>query len=131
VKVESVAIGQRRSLLPGLRWARGRLPVDTFPPGTLRVDTIAPLRGESEHERVTKYVERFTEGGVVDARKVFEADVGDCPYRVWDVHATRGRWWVVAKNGVLPLTPYNQMYANPVKVIAARRALAQQLPGSC
>jgi hypothetical protein len=250
VTVESLTVGQRRSFLPGWRWATGRLPVETFPPGTTRVDTLASLRdvhaaagirlllqtdaglvdarpdsararrrvplsvrypwawgtalvtamvvplglvfswwiaglallqvagvtllsfqghlrpgaarptllrfawtlagvgigavlffanggfgrfgGESEHERVTKYVERFTGGGVVDARRVFEEDIDSCPYRVWDVHAIRGRWWVVATRGVLPLTPYeHRLYTEPLKVIAARRALADELPGSC
>jgi hypothetical protein len=250
VKVGSVTVGERRSLLPGWRWATGRLPVDSFPPGTTRVDTLASLRdvhafagirllletdagfvdarpqsararrrvplsvrypwawgtalvtamvvplglvfswwiaglvllqvagvtllsfqghlrrgvdrptllrfgwtlagvaigavlffanggfggfgGESEHERVTKYVERFTGAGVVDAHKVFEEEVDSCSYRVWDVHAVRGRWWVVATKGVLPLTPYeHRLYKKPMKVIAARRALADELPGSC
>jgi hypothetical protein len=250
VKIESVTLGHRRSLLPGWRWATARLPVDMVEPGCSRVDVVASLadvhaaagirlllkadvglvdarppsarsrrfvplavrypwawsttlvttivvaagalfgwwiaslvliqlaaltlfsfegylrrgvgratlirfgwtlagltvgvalffanggfggfRGESEHERVTKYVERVTGAGVVEARKVFEADVGHCPYRVWDVHARRGRWWVVATKGVLPLTPYeHRLYAEPAKVIAVRRALAERLPGSC
>jgi hypothetical protein len=251
VTVESVTIGHRRSLLPGWQWGRGRLPVDSFPPGTTRVDTIASLenahaaagirlllktdagfvdarpqsvrrtrrrvplsarypwawgtavvtaivvaagvlfswwlaglvlvqvsgvtllsfeghlrrgigrptlirlgwtlagvatgavlffanggfggfRGESERKRVTSYVERFTGADVVDARKVAEQEIGACSYRVWDVQAARGRWWVVATRGVLPLVPYeHRLYASAAKAVAARRALARGLPGSC
>jgi hypothetical protein len=250
VQIERATLGQRRSLLPGWRWATARLPVDTVVPGRARVDVVASLadlhaaagirlllktdvglvdarppsvrsrrfvpfsvrypwawsttlvttivvaagvlfgwwiaslvliqlaaltlfsfegylrrgvgratlirfgwtlagltagvalfftnggfggfHGESEHERVTKYVERFTGAGVVDARRVFVADVGGCSYRVWAVHAKRGRWWIVATKGVLPLTPYeHRLYADPSKVIAARRTLAEQLPGPC
>jgi hypothetical protein len=251
VSVESVALGQRRSLLPGWRWAAGRIPVDGVPPGTLRVDVVASLehahaavpfrlllktdagfvdarpqgvrrsrrrvpvsvrypwawgttvvaaivvslgllfswwiagivlvqvagvtllsfeghlrrgmgrpmllrlgwtlaglatgtvlffanggfgnfRGETERTRVTTYVERFTYGAVLDAQKVLQTNVGGCSYRVWDVRSSRGRWWVVVTKGALPLTPYaHETYARPAKAIAARRALAKQLPGPC
>jgi hypothetical protein len=98
----------------------------------LRQRRLRPLR-RRERARAGDEVRRaITGGGVVDARRVFEEDIDSCPYRVWDVHAIRGRWWVVATRGVLPLTPYeHRLYTEPLKVIAARRALADELPGSC
>ena len=253
VKLESVTLGQRRSLLPGWRWARGSFPVATLPPGTLRVDTAASLqnahagasirlllktdaglvdarpqsvrsrrrlpvsvrypwawssvvvaavvvalgvvfgwwiaglalvqiagvtllsfeghlrrgigrptlirlvwtltglaagialffthggfgrfRGESEHERVTKFVEKATGAPVVGAHKVAKIEIGACSYGAWDVKTTKLRWWIVATTGphdVLPLTLYEfRLYPSAAKAIAARHAIAKELPGSC
>ena len=90
------------------------------------------FHGESERERVTRYVEKLTGGEVLDARKVLETHFGACSYRAWDVQATRGRWWVVVTSGVVPLIPYERrLYASAGKAIAARRAVARELPGSC
>jgi len=245
VKVESVAIGQRRSLLPGWRWARGRIAVNTVPPGSVRVDAIAALqdvhaaagirlllrtdagfvdarpqsvrsrrhvplsvrypwvwssgvvtalivalgslfgwwiaglalvqiagvtlfsfeghlrrgvgrptlirfawtltglaagaallfanggfgrfRGDSDHHRVTSYVEGVTGAGVVDAKKVAESEVGACDYRIWDVRTTKRRWWVMSVKGRrtgLPITLYGHSeFGSAAKLIAYRLEL--------
>ena len=57
------------------------------------------FRGESEHQRVTSYVEGVTGADVVSAQRVAEQEVGACHYGVWDVRTTRHRWWAVATRG--------------------------------
>jgi hypothetical protein len=66
VNVERVALGQRRSLLPGWRWAAGRIPVANVPPGTLRVDVVASL--QHAYAAVPFRLLLKTDAGFVDAR---------------------------------------------------------------
>jgi hypothetical protein len=243
VKVERVVLGQRRSLLPGWRWAAGRIAVAEVLPGSLRVDAVASLqhahaavpfrlllgtdagfvdarpqgvrrsrrrvpvsvrypwawgtavvagivvalgllfnwwiagivlvqaagvtllsfeghvrrgmsrrtlvrfgwtlaalvagvvlffanggigrfRGESERERVTRYVELYAGAHVVDAARIDERRAGGCDYRIWDVRTTKGRYWALAAKGRhtgLPVAVYaHSTVASAAKLISDR-----------
>jgi hypothetical protein len=93
------------------------------------------FRGDSDRERVTKFAERASGTGVVGTREVAEIEVGACSYGAWVVQTTKVRWWIVLTKGphdVLPLAPYEfRLYPSAAKAIAARRAIARELPGSC
>jgi hypothetical protein len=66
VAVTSVTLAQHRSLLPGWRWARGRIPIDSLRPGRTRVDVVAALK--DPHAAARNRVLVQTDAGLVDAR---------------------------------------------------------------
>jgi hypothetical protein len=93
------------------------------------------FRGESDRERVTRYVEAVSHGRVLGATKVAEDEIGPCDYRVWDVRTTKGRWWAVSVKGRragLPVAVYRHgEFASAAKLISFRveenRRLADEL----